>query len=77
LQAYIFVILGVNYLAIAVNSVHDHDLTEGSIPETMGAAAPGEPKDKYKNACPLAVEQSDLLGRRYLDFDRDGVKNVS
>lgn len=37
LQAYIFVILGVNYLAIAVNSAHSHDnLTEDGSPETMG-----------------------------------------
>lgn len=36
LQAYIFVILGVNYLAIAVNSAHTHDdLTEDVSPETM------------------------------------------
>lgn len=38
LQAYIFVILGVNYLAIAVNSAHAHDdLTEDVSPETIGA----------------------------------------
>ena len=41
LQAYIFVILGVNYLAIAVNSAHSHeaheDLTEDDQPETIGA----------------------------------------
>lgn len=38
LQAYIFVILGVNYLAIAVNSAHDHDdLTEDETPETIKA----------------------------------------
>ena len=39
LQAYIFVILGVNYLAISVNAAqaHDHDdLTEDDVPETMG-----------------------------------------
>jgi len=37
LQAYIFVILGVNYLAIAVNSAHAHDdLTEDELPETIG-----------------------------------------
>lgn len=41
LQAYIFVILGVNYLAIAVNSAHDHDLTEGNVAETMVAATQG------------------------------------
>jgi F-type H+-transporting ATPase subunit a len=36
LQAYIFVILGVNYLAISVNSAHSHaDLTEEPIPETI------------------------------------------
>ncbi|HVX24016.1 MAG TPA: F0F1 ATP synthase subunit A [Candidatus Saccharimonadales bacterium] len=36
LQAYIFVILGVNYLAIAVNSAHAHDdLTEDEAPETI------------------------------------------
>lgn len=36
LQAYIFVILGVNYLAIAVNSAHTHDdLTVDASPETM------------------------------------------
>ena len=40
LQAYIFVILGVNYLAIAVNSAHshdEHDLTEDAQIETIGA----------------------------------------
>ena len=38
LQAYIFVILGVNYLAIAVNSAHTHDdLTDEVSPETMKA----------------------------------------
>jgi F-type H+-transporting ATPase subunit a len=39
LQAYIFVILGVNYLAIAVNSAHDHvgsDLTDDAPSETIG-----------------------------------------
>lgn len=36
LQAYIFVILSVNYLAISVNSAHAHDdLTEDDAPETM------------------------------------------
>lgn len=40
LQAYIFVILAVNYLAITVNSAHSHDdLTEDGSPETIGAAA--------------------------------------
>ncbi len=38
LQAYIFVILGVNYLAIAVNGAHSQDdLTEDATPETIGA----------------------------------------
>jgi F-type H+-transporting ATPase subunit a len=38
LQAYIFVILGVNYLAISVNSASaHHDLTEEPVPETIGA----------------------------------------
>lgn len=38
LQAYIFVILGVNYLAISVNSAHAHDdLTEDDVPETIKA----------------------------------------
>lgn len=44
LQAYIFVILGVNYLAISVNSASEHadhdapdSLTEGGSPETIGA----------------------------------------
>ena len=38
LQAYIFVILGVNYLAISVNSAHAHnELTEEDEPETMKA----------------------------------------
>jgi len=41
LQAYIFVILAVNYLAIAVNSAHDHDLTEDESAETMKAAPQG------------------------------------
>lgn len=41
LQAYIFVILGVNYLAISVNGAHSHDdLTEDASPETIGAAVP-------------------------------------
>jgi F-type H+-transporting ATPase subunit a len=36
LQAYIFVILGVNYLAISVNSAHSHDdLTEDGSAETI------------------------------------------
>lgn len=43
LQAYIFVILGVNYLAIAVNSAHEHashgDLTEDETVETIKAVA--------------------------------------
>ena len=40
LQAYIFVILAVNYLAITVNSAHSHDdLTEDGSPETIVAAA--------------------------------------
>lgn len=39
LQAYIFVILGVNYLAITVNSAHGHDsLTEVDTPETIESA---------------------------------------
>lgn len=41
LQAYIFVILAVNYLAISVNSAHDHDLTEEESAETIGAAIQG------------------------------------
>jgi F-type H+-transporting ATPase subunit a len=45
LQAYIFVILGVNYLAISVNSAHAHnehdDLTEDAPPETIGTAVQG------------------------------------
>jgi F-type H+-transporting ATPase subunit a len=42
LQAYIFVILGVNYLAIAVNSAHTHDdLTEDDAPETIKASPKG------------------------------------
>jgi F-type H+-transporting ATPase subunit a len=42
LQAYIFVILGVNYLAISVNTVRAHDdLTEDEAPETMNAV-PGK-----------------------------------
>jgi F-type H+-transporting ATPase subunit a len=45
LQAYIFVILGVNYLAISVNGAHSHahghnDLTEDDSPETIGLAKP-------------------------------------
>lgn len=43
LQAYIFVILAVNYLAITVNAAHDHSLTEDDIPETI-VAAPQEAK---------------------------------
>lgn len=40
LQAYIFVILAVNYLAISVNSAHaHHDLTEDDTPETIKATA--------------------------------------
>jgi F-type H+-transporting ATPase subunit a len=41
LQAYIFVVLAVNYLAITVNSAHEHDehdLTEGEVAETMVAS---------------------------------------
>ena len=42
LQAYIFTILGTMYLAIAVNHASEHahheDLTEDTLPETMGAA---------------------------------------
>jgi F-type H+-transporting ATPase subunit a len=41
LQAYIFVILAVNYLAITVNGAHDHDLTEEAPAETIGVAAQG------------------------------------
>jgi F-type H+-transporting ATPase subunit a len=41
LQAYIFVILAVNYLAISVNSADAHDLTEEESAETMGVAAEG------------------------------------
>ena len=41
LQAYIFVILAVNYLAISVNSAYDHDLTEDAPPETIESAAQG------------------------------------
>lgn len=44
LQAYIFVILGVNYLAITVNSAHahdEHDLTEDETAETMVVSAKG------------------------------------
>ena len=44
LQAYIFVILSVNYLAISVNGAQEHavyDLTEGEAAETMGTAAQG------------------------------------
>lgn len=41
LQAYIFVILGVNYLAIAANAAHSHDsLTEDDSSETIGASVP-------------------------------------
>jgi F-type H+-transporting ATPase subunit a len=37
LQAYIFVVLSVNYLAISVNHATDHEaLTEDTVPETMG-----------------------------------------
>jgi len=45
LQAYIFVILGVNYLAISVNSAHGHDLentsnlTDDETPETINATS--------------------------------------
>lgn len=41
LQAYIFVILAVNYLAISVNSAAGHDLTEEEPAETIKAAAQG------------------------------------
>lgn len=41
LQAYIFVILAVNYLAISVNSAHDHDLTEEEPAETIDAVPEG------------------------------------
>jgi F-type H+-transporting ATPase subunit a len=40
LQAYIFVILGVNYLAIAVNGAHDHDeAAEDEFAEPLPASA--------------------------------------
>lgn len=45
LQAYIFTILAVMYLAIAVNHAGEHagdvDLTEDDVPETMGSTARG------------------------------------
>jgi F-type H+-transporting ATPase subunit a len=42
LQAYIFVILGVNYLAISVNSAHSHDdLTEEATDDTIKTAPQG------------------------------------
>jgi F-type H+-transporting ATPase subunit a len=41
LQAYIFVILAVNYLGISVNSAHEHDLTEGETAETIKAMPEG------------------------------------
>lgn len=44
LQAYIFVILGVNYLAISVNAAQSHahdDLTEDDVPETIQAKVSG------------------------------------
>ena len=51
LQAYIFVILGVNYLAISVNSAQEHashadagELTGGDKAETMGSAYQAEAK---------------------------------
>ena len=48
LQAYIFVILGVNYLAISVNSASEHaghdTLTEGEEAETLGSASPAGAK---------------------------------
>ena len=43
LQAYIFVILAVNYLAITVNTASEHDLTEGNVAETMVAASKEAP----------------------------------
>ncbi len=39
LQAYIFVILAVNYLAITVNTAYDHDLTGPATAETMVAVS--------------------------------------
>lgn len=41
LQAYIFVILAVNYLAISVNTANDHTLTEDSLAETMRVVPQG------------------------------------
>lgn len=45
LQAYIFVILGVNYMAISINAASAHDdhddLTEDDVPETIKAKASG------------------------------------
>ena len=42
LQAYIFVILAVNYLAIAVNAAAEHDdLTEDKLPETIESSRAG------------------------------------
>lgn|ERR1039458_2077696 len=40
LQAYIFTILAVMYLAVAVNGAHEHDdLTKGEVPETIGVTS--------------------------------------
>jgi F-type H+-transporting ATPase subunit a len=42
LQAYIFTILAVMYLAVAVNGAHEHDdLTKGEVPETIGVSPGG------------------------------------
>jgi F-type H+-transporting ATPase subunit a len=42
LQAYIFTILAVMYLAVAVNGAHEHDdLTDGEVPETIGVTSEG------------------------------------
>ena len=53
LQAYIFTVLSLMYLAIAVNHASDHsdehvdlnltDLTSGTVPETIGATGAGRP----------------------------------
>ena len=54
LQAYIFVILSVMYLAIAVNHATEAHLTEDSLPETMDEVS-GEGVTAVKRLAPIRM----------------------
>jgi hypothetical protein len=61
LQAYIFVILAVNYLAISVNGAGEHaehDLTEDSPAETMSTVAQGA-KGRFQSWSNGAIFESE------------------